>query len=178
MVENDPKLTLHIFFQMGYEQIHQLVAMGRLLSLPRDGLMEPKWPMAALAFRWWRTPPKTSSAENPGCAPNTLFRRYGWPLKHVENTLSEGSWSTRESDERCLGTKTPSALTQDLFGVRRGTEKSEIRKLFRKRVQTEHPVPSLTRIQVSLPVIPPEVNGVFCYVFGVQIAPHVWCLEA
>ena len=27
----------------------------------------------------------------------------------------------------------------DLFGVRRGTEKSEIRKLFRKRVQTEHP---------------------------------------
>ncbi|CAL1131048.1 unnamed protein product [Cladocopium goreaui] len=27
----------------------------------------------------------------------------------------------------------------DLLGVRRGTEKSEIRKLFRKRVQTEHP---------------------------------------
>ncbi|CAE7945960.1 DJP1 [Symbiodinium sp. KB8] len=27
----------------------------------------------------------------------------------------------------------------DLFGVKRGTEKAEIRKLFRKRVQTEHP---------------------------------------
>eukprot|EP00435_Cladocopium_sp_Y103_P007445 s3227_g2.t1 len=27
----------------------------------------------------------------------------------------------------------------DLLGVQRGTEKSEIRKLFRKRVQTEHP---------------------------------------
>ncbi|CAJ1445435.1 unnamed protein product, partial [Effrenium voratum] len=46
---------------------------------------------------------------------------------------------------KCFASNNPLRLPDkeqnpfDLFGVKRGTEKAEIRKIFRKRVQTEHP---------------------------------------
>ncbi|CAL1131049.1 unnamed protein product [Cladocopium goreaui] len=61
-------------------------------------------------------------------------------VSFVWRQASHSSWAPKMCHGRgkTLG-KTSSHGEEDLLGVRRGTEKSEIRKLFRKRVQTEHP---------------------------------------
>ena len=67
------------------------------------------------------------------------------PKEAFASRATCGRRPVREARSKCFASNNPLRLPDkeqnpfDLFGVKRGTEKAEIRKIFRKRVQTEHP---------------------------------------